>query len=446
MADLAAGSDQMLAAREAPASYQVMLDSLVRPGYKQTAVGVIPQDWGISTLGEICLISSGTTPARNLADRYYRNGSVHWVKTLDLNDSEILNTDELVTLKAIEETSLRCYPIGTVLVAMYGGFNQIGRTGLLRIPAAVNQAITAIQPRSNKLLPEYLLVTLNFKVDYWRAVASSSRKDPNITSKDIRDFLIACPHLPEQRAIATVLSDVDALLASLDKLIAKKRDLKQGAMQQLLTGQRRLPGFSEEWEQKRLGEIGEVTSAGVNKKFRQGEIAVRLVNYLNVYRKDFLYSSDLSHTVTAPPKQAKRCEVKRGDIFFTPSSETRNDIGHSAVAMEDIPDAAYSYHIVRLRLHDDWDIRFRAYAFKTKAFFDQAQTLCDGSGTRYVISQGKFRSMTVHVPPIDEQTAIAAVLSDMDAEIAALEARRDKTRVLKQGMMQELLTGRIRLV
>lgn len=418
----------------------------LRAGYKQTEVGLIPADWELSTLGDICITSSGTTPARSLTDRYYRNGTVNWVKTLDLNNSELLNTDELVTLKAIEETCLRSYPVGTVLVAMYGGFNQIGRTGLLRIPAAVNQAITAVQPRPNTLLPEYLLATLNFRVDYWKTVASSSRKDPNITSLDVRAFPIAYPRPHEQRAIAAALSDINALINGLDQLIAKKRNIKQATMQQLLTGQTRLQGFSGAWEVRRLGEIGEVTSAGVDKKIRHGEIAVRLVNYLDVYRKDFIYSSDLNHTVTAPAQQAKRCEVKKGDVFFTPSSETRDDIGHSAVAMENIPDAAHSYHVARLRLHDDWDIRFRAYAFKTKDFYDQAQILCDGNGTRYVISQGKLRSMTVRVPPIEEQAAIATILSDMDTELNTIEARRDKTRDLKQGMMQELLTGKTRLI
>src|SRR5262249_35108776 len=158
----------------------------------------------------------------------------------------------------------------------------------------------------------------------------------------------------EQYAIATALSDVDALLGALDQLIAKKRDLKQAAMQQLLTGQTRLPGSHGEWEVKQLGDIGEISSAGVDKKSRPDEIPVRLINYLDVYRKDVIYSKDLNHWVTAPMHQAKRCAVQKGDVFFTPSSETRDDIGISAVAMEDIPDAAYSYHIVRLRLREPW--------------------------------------------------------------------------------------------
>ena len=147
-------------------------------------------------------------------------------------------------------------------------------------------------------------------------------------------------------------------------------------MQQLLTGQTRLPGFHGEWEVKRLGDIGEITSAGVDKKIRPDEVPVRLVNYLDVYRRDFIYSKDLNHWVTALPQQAKRCAVQKGDVFFTPTSETRDDIGISSVAMEDIPDAAYSYHVARLRLREAWDLCFRTYAFKTRAFLDQAETLC----------------------------------------------------------------------
>ena len=218
-------------------------------------------------------------------------------------------------------------------------------------------------------------------------------------------------------------------------------------MQQLLSGQTRLPGFREEWKVKRLEEIGEISGAGVDKKIRPNETPVRLLNYMDIYKKDFLKSVDFEHEVSARPDQVRRCAVQRGDVFFTPTSEVRDDIGHSAVAMEDIHDVVYSYHVVRLRITENWDLRFRAYVFKTKHFMDQASTQCEGSGTRYVITLPKFRSMTIKFPTdIKEQTAIATVLSGMDAELAALEARRDKTLLLKQGMMQELLTGRIRLI
>ncbi len=204
--------------------------------------------------------------------------------------------------------------------------------------------------------------------------------------------------------------------------------------------------FSGEWETKRLGDIGEISGAGVNKKIIVNEESVRLVNYLDVYNKSFLYSKDLTHEVTAKPDQIRRCAVEKGDVFFTPSSEVPDDIGCSAVAMEDIPDGVYSYHVVRLRLKTDWDIIFRAYVFNTKEFLDQASRQCDGSGTRYVISLPKFRDMTVRFPPtIEEQQAIAEVLSDVDGLINALDALIAKKRAIKQATMQQLLTGKRRL-
>jgi type I restriction enzyme, S subunit len=226
-------------------------NSQLKEGYKQTEVGVIPQDWEITSLDSVAKLSSGTTPARVKEERYFRNGTYYWVKTTDLNNSRITKTEEKITKAALDETCLQMYPPGTVLVAMYGGFNQIGRTGLIQISAAVNQALVAIQANPRKLDPTYLLVNLNYRVEYWKLVASSSRKDPNITSQDIRNFLIPLPPLAEQEAIANTLSDIDALIESLDRLLTKKRQIKQGAMQELLRSK-------DGWVVKRLGEICEI--------------------------------------------------------------------------------------------------------------------------------------------------------------------------------------------
>jgi type I restriction enzyme, S subunit len=140
---------------------------------------------------------------------------------------------------------------------MYGGFNRIGRTGLLKIPAAVNQAITAVQSNGDKLDADYLLAMLDFNVEHWKSEGSSSRKDPNITSADIKAFRIAYQEIAEQRVIAAALSDADALISSLNRLISKKHAVKAAAMQQLLTGKQRLPGFdySEHSKKTAIGEL-----------------------------------------------------------------------------------------------------------------------------------------------------------------------------------------------
>ncbi len=416
------------------------------PGYKQTEVGVIPEAWEVKTMDS--LTSLMTNGFVGIATSAYVNGDdgILYIQGYNVEEDGFdFHGIKRVSRAFHARNQKSCLREGDLLTIQTG---DIGVTAVVPPELVGANCHALVISRFDKRLSEPRFYCQYFNSERGRSKfkeieTGSTMKHLNVG--DMKLLLLPAPPLPEQRAIATALSDVDALLAALDRLIAKQRDLKQAAMQQLLTGQTRLPGFTGKWETKRLGEVGTISGSGVDKKLRPDETPVRLVNYMDAYRKDFVFSKDLDHWVTAPPHQLRRCAVQKGDVFFTPSSETRSDIANSAVAMEDIPDAAYSYHIVRLRLTEPWDLHFRAYAFKTRAFFDQAETICDGGGTRYVISQGKFRTMKVLVPPLPEQTAIATVLSDMDLELAALEQRRDKTRALKQGMMQELLTGRTRL-
>ncbi len=248
-------------------------------GYKQTEVGVIPDDWHIYSLHELANFGGGTTPPRAQYEKYYQCGVHPWVKTLDLNNSVISITDECVTDIALQETSLKLHDIGSVLVAMYGGFNQIGRTGLLNTNAAINQALVAIIPKKGALDSEYLLHNLNFNVDYWKGIASSSRKDPNITSNDVKEFKLPVPTVEEQKAIATAVSDSDALIVSLEQLIAKKQAIKTATMQQLLTGRTRLPQFAlrpdgtpKGYKSSELGQIPEDWDVGGFGEFFENNI------------------------------------------------------------------------------------------------------------------------------------------------------------------------------
>ena len=418
----------------------------LNPGYKRSDVGVIPEDWDVLPLGA-CLVERPGYGI-NAAAVPYSSALPVYIRITDISEDGRFTPDKFVSVKS-EQAGNYYLSDGDIVFARTGAsvgksYRYNPKDGVLVFAGF----LIRVRPDANKLLPAFAAAYVTTGT-YWRWVRLMSMRSgqPGINGNEYSQLPIPLPPLPEQGAIAAALSDVDALLVTLDQMIAKKRDLRQATMQQLLTGQARLPGFSGEWMEKALGELGEITGAGVDKKIRANEMPVRLLNYMDVYQKDFLKADDFWHEVTAKPDQVKRCAVQRGDVFFTPTSEVRNDIGHSAVAIEDAPDVVYSYHVVRLRLSEVWDIGFRAYAFKTKRFFDQASTQCEGSGTRYVITLPKFRAMTVQYPAaVAEQTAIAAVLSDMDAELAVLEARRDKTRNLKQAMMQELLTGKTRLV
>ena len=227
---------------------------------------MIPEGWKHVTISEIASIRSGSTPSRLEIERYFLGGTHFWVKTMDLNNGEITTTNEKITDLAIQETSCPLLPEGTVLVAMYGGYNQIGRTGILRVEASINQAISALMVDRSLCLPEYLLNWLNANVAGWRKFAASSRKDPNITRSDVEGFPIPLPPLPEQRAIAAILSTWDEAITLTERLIAALRQRKQALMQMLLTGEVRFPGFITMQKQQHT-EFAEVPADWIVSRF-----------------------------------------------------------------------------------------------------------------------------------------------------------------------------------
>lgn len=420
--------------------------SRIPEGYKQTEVGVIPESWDVSPIGALASTSSGTTPPRALAERYFRNGNIPWVKTLDLNNSEIHATEELVTQAALAETCLRLYPVGTVLVAMYGGYNQIGRTGLLTFPATVNQALTAIRPHPMKLNSHYLLRVLHHRIEYWKAVASSSRKDPNINSKDIREFPLAIPPLPEQAAIAEALSDADALISGIEKLIAKKRNVKQGAMQVLLKPK-------EEWVVKKLGEVFSISGGYSASREQLSNDGFCYLHYGDIHgaKKTFI---NVKNEYTEIPKLkislksvSPKSLLNEGDIVFVDASEDDEGTSRHIVVKnpDGVPYIAGLHTIVAKSKDDSINNDYKRHCFQSSYIKSQFKFYAVGTKVSG-ISKTNIAKIEISLPPLSEQTRIAAILSDMDAEIEGLGKRLDKYRRIKQGMMQELLTGKIRLI
>ena len=162
----------------------------------------LPVNWTLKTIGQIGQVQAGATPLRRNPE-FYNNGDIPWVKTLDLTDEIIQSTEEAITDLAIENTSCKIRPEGTVLVAMYGGFNQIGRSGVLGFKAATNQAVCGIELDRNEVLPYFLNVILKSNRIYWRSVAISSRKDPNITKDDVLRFRVPLPPINVQEEVVT---------------------------------------------------------------------------------------------------------------------------------------------------------------------------------------------------------------------------------------------------
>lgn len=249
----------------------------------------------------------------------------------------------------------------------------------------------------------------------------------------------------EQQAIAEALSDVDALIESLEQLLAKKRQVKQGVMQELLSGQRRLPGFVSEWDSVALGDLFQFKN-GLNKAKRFFGYGNSIVNYMDVFSTPKILCRDLEGRVSLTIQELANFDVRKGDVLFTRTSETAAEVGMAAVVADDPVATVFSGFVLRARPRNDWlDIEFKAHCFR--ASYVRVQIVSRASYTTRALTNGRLLSAVIlRVPGLKEQSAIAAVLSDMDAEIAAVEARLAKARRIKQGLMQELLTGRIRLV
>ena len=287
----------------------------------------------------------------------------------------------------------------------------------------------------------------------------TAQKQFNIS--DAVGFIYPTPPLPEQRAIAAALSDVDALLAGLDRLIAKKRDLKQATMQQLLTGRRRLPGYDLSDGQMKPTEIGEIPGDwpvsrlgdlidpqrgiryGIVQPGRHdpsGRFMVRGQDYSEV--KGWADPASVFRVSSVIEEPYRNSRVKSGDLIMT----IVGYCGHVEIIPDWLDGANLTQTTARIAISPSKAVSiFCKYALLSAAGKAQVNAYMKGAA-QPGLNCGDIEKFLVPAPPIDEQTAIAAVLSDMDAELTALEARHNKTRALKQAMMQELLTGRIRLV
>ena len=308
---------------------------------------------------------------------------------------------------------------------------------------AVNQRVCALTAYRD--CPEYLFYVLNRNPYFLRF-------DDGVSQTHLLNHVFQKCQLPipptvaEQRAIAAALSDVDALLGAQDGLIAKKRDLKQALMQQLLTGQTRVPGFHGEWEVRCLGELGGTFGGLIGKtKDDFGKGTARYITFMNIMANVVIDCSTFEAVRIAPSESQNR--ARKGDLFFNGSSETPEEVAMCAVLQEDVWDVFLNSFSFGFRLRDDATANglFLAYYLRGNEGRELMKSLAQGS-TRYNLSKVALLRSPLRLPPLLEQTAIAGILSDVDAELGALERRREKTRAIKQAMMQELLTGRTRLV
>ena len=414
----------------------------VRPGYKWTDIGLIPKDWAVKSLGDLRpFVTSGS---RGWATFYSDRGSL-FVRITNMSRDSIyldLENPKFVNLSAESSEGIRTQlQEHDVLISITADIGIVSYVdSRIPIPAYINQHIALVRFDKAKTCGKFVSYFLASEKPQklFRASTDTGAK-AGMSLPTVQKIEIALPILPEQRAIAAALSDMDALLGGLERLIAKKRDLKQAVMQQLLTGQTRLPGFSGQWNIKRLGDLATIRD-GTHQTPKYVASGIPFFSVEHVTSGDFKntkYISEQEHRFLT-----RSVKIEKGDILMT----RIGSIGDCKLIDWDV-DASFYVSLALLKIKPGYLAAYIAHYTKSAAFQMEVELHSLQSAIPRKINLGPISNVKVELPDtIAEQAAIAAVLSDMDAELSALVARRDKTCDLKQAMMQELLTGRTRLV
>lgn len=422
-------------------------DSATVPvGYKRTDAGVIPEAWAVSSVGDEFYIQLGKMldAARNtgVAKPYIGNRAVQWGRI------------ELTHIGTVPMTPLDLQRFrlrnGDLLVCEGGAIGRAAMWSDQTPECYYQKSLHRLRPKRSydpRLMMHYLSLW-SFTRTLNRYVTQTSIA--HLPKDRLEGAPLPVPTRPERRAISDVLSDVDLLLGALDALIAKKRAIKLAAMQQLLTGKTRLSGLSGKWTARRLGDHVTFLRTGSNSRSELGsEGAVKYLHYGDIHALEHVRLDPQSVAMPHLPAVRARTldRLRDGDVVFVDASEDLNGVGKSVeIARSSDVEVVAGLHTIAGRF--DKEVLadgFKGYVQFHPAFRNHLRRLAAGTKV-YATNRKHIASVEIRLPGVKEQTAIASVLSDMDGAIAALERRRDKTRAIKLGMMQQLLTGRVRLV
>ncbi len=409
----------------------------VPKGYKQTEVGVIPEDWDVESLSSLTEIRSGI--AKNANVSLSNPVLVHYLRVANVQDG-FLDLSEMSQLQLNRE-DIKRYAVlpGDMLMNEGGDLDKLGRGTLWNgeySPCVHQNHVFVVRCRS-QLIPSYL--------NFWTQTTPSrqyfmlaGRQTTNLASINKTSLgqlpVVLPPTIAEQKQIARALSDIDALIEGLEGTIGKKRQIKQGAMQELLMGKRRLPGFGNQWESKQFGELVAPRSERIDPRKSGGHNFCIELEHIGS-GTDLLLSS-----TTTGNQSSLKSVFYQGDVLFGKLRAYLRKYWQADCS------GVCSTEIWVLSPKDK--LILSAYLFQVIQTDQFIETATLSYGTHMPRSDWSVvKNYELLLPPtIEEQTAIATILSDMDSAIATLEAKLTKTRQLKQGMMHELLTGRIRLV
>lgn len=386
--------------------------------FKDTVLGKIPEEWEVCKVLDFTDVMTGATPSTENPD--YWGGHILWMSSGELNKKFVYDVAGRITKEGYNSASTHMLPKNCVLIGLAGQGKTRGTAAINKIELCTNQSIGAILPSSDTDA-DYLFYFFDSQYQNLRALSSGDGGRGGLSKGLLLNYDVIRPHdKAEQQRIASALSDVDALVAELDALIEKKRAIMAGTMQELLTGKRRLQGFSEPWVERTIEDFAKITTGASNTQdqapFGIFPFYIRSESVMKSNR--FLY--DCEGVITIGDGQI-------GKVF------------HYVNGKFDLHQRCYL-------IYDFYDVDAKFFYYIFSAFFYERAIALSAKATVDSVRRDMIAKMKVDLPSLAEQHAIATILSDMDAEIAELEAKRDKYKEVRQGMMQQLLTGKIRLI
>jgi type I restriction enzyme S subunit len=413
----------------------------LREGYKQTEVGVIPEDWEVKSLHEFASIKTGPFGTVLKASEYSAGDGVPLISVGEIREGFLRITDDT---PRVSETVTRRLPqyvlkAGDIVFGRKGG---VERSSLIRLPQEgwfLGSDGISVRP-SRDCHDEYLgLQFQSARVQGWLLQNAIGTTMPSLNQAILRNVAIPIPPTKaEQEAIAEALKDADALIDLLELLVTKKRQLKQGAMQDLLTGKKRLPGFCSEWEVKRLGDLSEMGSGGTPlssvPEYYDGDVPWVAISDMTKGGK-VIESTERNLSALGIINSAAQI-FPVGTVLYAMYAS----LGECSIAGVSL---CSSQAILGIRAKRNLSSEFLYY------YLTSLKSLVKSlgqQGTQSNLNKGMVQDFCISLPSVGEQTAIATVLSDMDAEIVELDVQLAKARAIKQGMMNNLLTGKIRLI
>ena len=408
------------------------------------------EGWRSLIVKEFSRLTAGGTPSTSKME-YWSNGTIPWLSSGEVHKKRIRYVDGYITEDGLKNSAAKLIPIKTLLVALAGQGKTRGTVAITEIETTTNQSIAGIIVDKEICHPDYLFFNLDSRYDELRSISGGSGR-AGLNLEILGNIDVSLPPLPEQKKIASILTSVDEVIENTQKQIDKLQDLKKATMNELLTKgightefkDSEFGRIPEGWSQIKIGDIGSFFGGLTGKTAKDFGEGHPFLTYMQVYLQQ---TSDMEATNSVRiDEDEKQNAVAYGDILFTTSSETPDEIGMTDVFLNSNHTPYLNSFCFGLRpiTPSPIDPTFGKYVFRGDDFREDMRPLAQGS-TRFNLSKGNLAKLSLLVPSLPEQKKIASILSSMDKNIEEKQRKLHQTQSLKKSLMQDLLTGKVRV-